>query len=116
VEVTSWEPRPFVYLLYDGLLGISQRHVIQDVLRELQVQDAPTYERFLKALRTNRVHTADIGVYFNDYVNYGIGGGDVTSEMFLRTFLLVWDPGTMGLAERLWLAREDRVEEVFVET
>jgi hypothetical protein len=87
MEIIALEPRPAVYLSYDGLGGLSQRPLLRDILDELQRKGNETYQSFLTALRSRR--SASVHVYFSDYVSYGIGGGDATAEFFFGTFLLL---------------------------
>lgn len=90
VDVMALDPRPAAYLAYDGLGGLSQRPILRDLIDELQRQGAERYQTFLEALRTHR--SGQVHVYFADYVSYGIGGGDATSEFFFATYLLLHRP------------------------
>ena len=120
-DVTQWEPRPFVYLVYDGLAGISQRPILRDVIEELERKGE--WQKFVTKLRTARVHSADVQVYYHDYVSYGIGGGDATSEYLYRTLLLLWNPAVKGdekarrasIPEHLALERPNGMERVAVD-
>jgi hypothetical protein len=118
-DVTGWEPRPFVYLAYDGLAGLSQRPMLRDLADELLRKDE--WARFVKHLREARVKTADVQVYFSDYVSYGIGGGDSAAEFFLATYLLVYEParpaskGSQEVPEHLALFRPGGVERMTFE-
>ncbi len=89
-DVVAWEPRPAVYLAYDGLAGVSQRPILRDLLDELARKGPAELAKFVDTLR--RGHSGQVHVYFADYVSYGIGGGDATSEFFLGTFLLLHEP------------------------
>lgn len=91
VDVITLEPRPALYLAYDGLAGLSQRALLRDLVEELQRQGTESWSKLLDALR--RSGSAQLHVYFSDYVSYGIGGGDATSEFFFGTFLLLHVPG-----------------------
>jgi hypothetical protein len=91
VDVITLEPRPALYLAYDGLAGLSQRALLRDLVEELQRQGTGSWGKLLDALRQHG--SAQLHVYFSDYVSYGIGGGDATSEFFFGTFLLLHVPG-----------------------
>jgi hypothetical protein len=84
LDVVALEPIPTVYLAYDGLAGISQRAVLPDLFEELQRQGPDVLKAFLKAVRKRG--SAQVHVYFSDYVSYGIGGGDATAEFFLASY------------------------------
>ena len=107
--VVTLEPRPALYVTYDGLGGLSQRPILRDLIEELARKGPETFQPFLKSLRQHR--SGHVHVYFSDYVSYGIGGGDATSEFFFGTFLLLHDaakPGAGGTApvpEQLVLVR-----------
>jgi hypothetical protein len=85
--VVTLEPRPALYVTYDGLGGLSQRPILRDLIEELARKGPETFQPFLKSLRAHR--SGHVHVYFSDYVSYGIGGGDATSEFFFGTFLLL---------------------------
>src|SRR5215472_391224 len=91
LDVVTLEPRPAVYLAYDGLGGLSQRPLLRDLVEELHRQGPSVLGNFLAALR--KTHSGQVHVYFSDYVSYGIGGGDATAEFFFGTFLLLHEPG-----------------------
>ncbi|MDE1822231.1 MAG: hypothetical protein KGJ23_14210 [Euryarchaeota archaeon] len=93
-DVIGLEPKPALYISYDGLGKLSERSLLRDVLEELQRKGAPAYTEFLKSLRSHR--SAYVHVYFSDYVSYGIGGGDATAEFFFGTYLLLHDAATGG--------------------
>jgi hypothetical protein len=114
-DVTDWEPRPFVYLEYDGLAGISQRPMLRDLAEELERKGE--WQKFVEHLRRQRVKTADIMVYFHDYDSYGVGGGDASSEKFFRTHLVVWWPAdpTKGIPEHLSVERTEGIERLSLE-
>jgi hypothetical protein len=113
-EVIGLEPKPALYVSYDGLGKLSERSILRDILEELQRKGVPTYTEFLKSLRSHR--SAYVHVYFQDYVSYGIGGGDATSEFFFGTYLLLHDPPKAGGPSREALTlvhpavRPERVE------
>jgi hypothetical protein len=90
VDVMTLEPRPALYLAYDGLGGLSQRPLLRDLVEELQRQGPDAFAKLLESLRAHR--SAQLHVYFSDYVSYGIGGGDATAEFFFGTFLLLHSP------------------------
>ena len=77
LDVVALDPRPAVYLSYDGLAGISQRPLLRDLVDELGRKDPGDLAKFLDALRRHR--SGQIHVYFSDYVSYGIGGGDAAA-------------------------------------
>lgn len=104
LELTATEPRPEVYLVYDGLGRISQRPILRDLIEELQRQGPEILERFLTALRLH--HAGAVVVYFSDYVSYGIGGGDATAEFYFGRYLLLHDPPTPDVPERIRLVKE----------
>ncbi|HTT74238.1 MAG TPA: hypothetical protein VMG99_08900 [Thermoplasmata archaeon] len=87
LDVCRLDPRPELYLCYDGLTGISKRSLLRDILDELERLGQKT--AFLAAVRG---HSAQVHVYFHDYVSYGVGGGDATSEYYFRTLLLLHEP------------------------
>ena len=88
--IVTLEPRPAVYLAYDGLGGLSQRPILRDLVEELARKGPETFQPFLQALRAHR--SGHVHVYFSDFVSYGIGGGDATAEFFFGTFLLLHEP------------------------
>jgi hypothetical protein len=90
VDLVALDPRPAVYLAYDGLAGISQRPIVRDLMDEIERKGPEESARFLDALRRHR--SGMVHVYFSDYVSYGIGGGDATAEFFLGTYLLLHEP------------------------
>jgi hypothetical protein len=87
MEITRLDVKPEVYLVYDGLGGLSRRPMIRDIMNELQYAGPEQWDPFVSALR--RRHAAHVFVYFNDYVSYGIGGGDATAEFFYGSFLIL---------------------------
>ena len=90
VDLVAFDPRPAVYLAYDGLAGISQRPIVRDLMDEIERKGPEESAKFLDALRRHR--SGQVHVYFSDYVSYGIGGGDATAEFFLGTYLLLHEP------------------------
>jgi hypothetical protein len=90
VDVMTLDPRPALYMAYDGLGGLSQRPLLRDLVEELQRQGPEAFAKLLESLRKH--HSAQLHVYFSDYVSYGIGGGDATAEFFFGTFLLLHAP------------------------
>lgn len=118
LDVVTLDPRPAVYLAYDGLAGISQRPVLRDIVEELERKGPADLAKFLDALRRHR--SGQIHVYFSDYVSYGIGGGDAAAEFFLGTFLLLHEPGRPAgkdpaVPEHLALFRPGGVERLAIE-
>ena len=87
LDVVSLDPRPAVYLAYDGLGGLSQRPLLRDLVEELQRKGTEGLTAFLDAIRRRR--SGLVHVYFADYVSYGIGGGDASAEFFFGTFQLL---------------------------
>ena len=113
VDLVALDPRPAVYLAYDGLAGISQRPIVRDLMDEIERKGPEETARFLDALRRHR--SGQVHVYFSDYVSYGIGGGDATAEFFLGTYLLLHEPARPAgkepaLPEHLALYRPTGVE------
>jgi hypothetical protein len=118
LDVVTLDPRPAVYLAYDGLGGLSQRPLLRDLVEELQRKGPEAFPQFLEALRRHR--SGQVHVYFSDYVSYGIGGGDATAEFFFGTFLILHEPaptgpGTSGEPEQLILVRPGGVERLPLE-
>ncbi|MGI0070545.1 MAG: hypothetical protein ACRECT_00465 [Thermoplasmata archaeon] len=118
LDVVALDPRPAVYLAYDGLAGLSQRPLLRDLIDELERKGPGETGKFLEALRRRR--SGSIHVYFSDYVSYGIGGGDAAAEFFLGTFLLLHEParpaGTEpAVPEHLALIRPGGVERLALE-
>ena len=113
VDLVALDPRPAVYLAYDGLAGISQRPIVRDLMDEVERKGPEESARFLDALRRHR--SGQVHVYFSDYVSYGIGGGDATAEFFLGTYLLLHEPARpagkeAAVPEHLALYRPTGVE------
>lgn len=94
MDVVAVDPRPAIYLAYDGLGGLSQRPLLRDLVEELQRKGPEAVTSFLDSLKRHR--SGQVHVYFSDYVSYGIGGGDATAEFFFGTFLLLYEAGTPG--------------------
>ena len=118
LDVVALEPRPAIYLAYDGLGGLSQRPLLRDLVEEIQRKSAESFPQFLDSLR--RHHSGQVHVYFSDYVSYGIGGGDATAEFFFGTFLLLHQPAHEGggappESEQLLLLRPGGVERLPLE-
>ncbi len=110
LDVVALDPRPAIYLAYDGLGGLSQRPLLRDLVEEIQRKGPESFPQFLEALRRHR--SGQVHVYFSDYVSYGIGGGDATAEFFFGTFLILHEPARPGGAEseQLLLLRPGGVE------
>ena len=118
LDIVALEPRPAIYLAYDGLAGISQRPILRDLVDELERKGPQELAKFLESLRQR--HSAQVHVYFSDYVSYGIGGGDATAEFFYGTFLLLYEPSRVagkeaGVPEHLALVRPGNVERLSLE-
>jgi len=118
LDVVALDPRPAVYLSYDGLAGISQRPLLRDLVDELSRKDPQDLTRFLEALRRHR--SGQVHVYFSDYVSYGIGGGDAAAEFFMGTFLLLHEPARPAgkepaVPEHLALLRPGGIERLAIE-
>ncbi len=118
LDVVALEPRPAIYLAYDGLGGLSQRPLLRDLVEEIQRKSAESFPQFLDSLRRHR--SGQVHVYFSDYVSYGIGGGDATAEFFFGTFLLLHQPAHEGNGappepEQLLLLRPGGVERLPLE-
>ncbi|MCI4336290.1 MAG: hypothetical protein L3K17_03720 [Thermoplasmata archaeon] len=112
MDVVALDPRPAIYLAYDGLGGLSQRPLLRDIVEELQRKGPEAVSGFLDSLTRHR--SGQVHVYFSDYVSYGIGGGDATAEFFFGTFLLLYDasPGGPGVptGPQLVLVRPTSIE------
>ncbi len=110
LDVVALDPRPAIYLAYDGLGGLSQRPLLRDLVEEIQRKGPESFPQFLEALRRHR--SGQVHVYFSDYVSYGIGGGDATAEFFFGTFLILHEPARAGgtESEQLLLLRPGGVE------
>ena len=119
LDVVALEPRPAVYLVYDGLAGVGQRPILRDLVDELARKGTQELQKFLDTLRRRR--SGQVHVYFSDYVSYGIGGGDATSEFFLGTFLVLHEPSRPAgegpaVPEHIALFRPGGVERLSLET
>ncbi|MHB1434989.1 MAG: hypothetical protein ACYCPN_03650 [Thermoplasmata archaeon] len=118
LDIVSLDPRPAIYLSYDGLAGLTQRPILHDLLEEIQRKGSESYRAFVDAIR--RHHAGQVHVYFSDYVSYGIGGGDATAEFFFGAFLVLHNPrsdsGPEGpVPEHLALHRPGYVERISLE-
>ena len=118
LDIVALEPRPAIYLAYDGLAGISQRPILRDLMDEIERKSADEARNFLEAIRRRR--SAQVHVYFADYVSYGIGGGDAAAEFFLGTYLLLHEPARPAgrdpaVPEHLALFRPGGVERLSLE-
>ncbi len=67
LDIVALEPRPAIYLAYDGLAGISQRPILRDLVDELERKGPQELAKFLESLRQR--HSAQVHVYFSDYVS-----------------------------------------------
>jgi hypothetical protein len=118
LDIVALEPRPAIYLSYDGLAGLSQRPILRDLMEEIERKGTEETRKFLEAIRRRR--SAQVHVYFSDYVSYGIGGGDAAAEFFLGTFLLLHEPARPAgkepaVPEHLALFRPGGVERLALE-
>ena len=91
LDVVALEPRPAIYLSYDGLAGLSQRPILRDLMRRARAEGDRGGTEVPRGAPP-RHRSAQVHVYFSDYVSYGIGGGDAAAEFFLGTFLLLHEP------------------------
>jgi hypothetical protein len=118
LDIVALDPRPAIYLSYDGLGGLSQRPLLRDLVEEVQRKSGEAFPQLLEALRRHR--SGQVHVYFSDYVSYGIGGGDATAEFFFGTFLLLHEPAHTSAnappePEQLMLLRPGGVERLSLE-
>jgi hypothetical protein len=119
LDVVALDPRPAIYLAYDGLAGVSQRPILRDLVEELERKGPEELAKFVDALR--RHHSGQVHVYFSDYVSYGIGGGDAAAEFFLGTFLVLHEKARppvkdqAAVPEHLALFRPGGVERLALE-
>lgn len=117
MDVVTLDPRPAIYLAYDGLGGLSQRPLLRDIVEELERKGTKVLHDFLAALKRHR--SGMVHVYFSDFVSYGIGGGDATAEFFFGTFLVMHQPARTTPAgaepEQLMLVRPAGVERLPLE-
>ena len=120
LEIERLDPRPELYLVYDGLAGIDRRSMLQDVVEGLGRKGPEELGRFVEAMRKRGAGYVD--VYFSDYVSYGIGGGDATSEFYFRRVMVLHYPRKEtthdgpGYPEHLALRRGAVVERLALET
>jgi len=118
LDIVTLEPRPAVFLSYDGLAGLSQRPMLRDILDEVERKGPEETKKFLDSLRRHR--SGQVHVYFSDYVSYGIGGGDAAAEFFLGTYLLLHEPARpagkeAAVPEHLALFRPGGLERLSLE-
>ncbi|HTW54836.1 MAG TPA: hypothetical protein VMG36_00050 [Thermoplasmata archaeon] len=119
LDIVALEPRPAVFLSYDGLAGLSQRPMLRDILDEVERKGPDDLKKLLDSLRRHR--SGHVHVYFSDYVSYGIGGGDAAAEFFLGTYLLLHEPARpagkeAAVPEHLALFRPGGLERLSLET
>ena len=118
LDIVALEPRPAVFLSYDGLAGISQRPMLRDILDEVERKGTDETRKFIDSLRRHR--SGQVHVYFSDYVSYGIGGGDAAADFFLGTYLLLHEPARpagkeAAVPEHLALFRPGGIERLALE-
>jgi hypothetical protein len=118
------DPRPEVYVSYDGLVGLSERPILKDLLDEMergnvQIAGDPTSKEapapmskkvFLTALK--KKGSGRVFVYFDDYVSYGAGAGEEVAEFFFGSMSLLHQPASgSGGREKLILIHAPGVSE-----
>ena len=103
LEIERLDPRPELYLVYDGLAGIDRRSMLQDVVEGLGRKGPEELGRFVEAMRKRGAGYID--VCFSDYVSYGVGGGDATAEFHFRRMMVLYYPRTATTSEYLVLHR-----------
>jgi hypothetical protein len=118
LDIVALEPRPAVFLSYDGLAGLSQRPMLRDIVDEVERKGPEELKKLLDSLRRHR--SGNVHVYFSDYVSYGIGGGDAAAEFFLGTYLLLHEPARpagkeAAVPEHLALFRPGGLERLSLE-
>jgi len=118
LDIVALEPRPAVFLSYDGLAGLSQRPMLRDIVDEVERKGPEELKKLLDSLRRHR--SGHVHVYFSDYVSYGIGGGDAAAEFFLGTYLLLHEPARpagkeAAVPEHLALFRPGGLERLSLE-
>ncbi len=110
VQVVSLKPNPQIYVSYDGLIGLSDRPILRDILEEIErgtvklreAEDAKAgavvnKQQLLTSLKSRgwgRVY-----VYFNDYVSYGAGAGEEVAEFYFKTMLLLFKAANSASGE-----------------
>lgn len=125
IRVVSMDPRPEVYVNYDGLVGLSERPILKDLLEEMergnvQLASDPTSKEvpapiskkvFLSALK--KKGSGRVFVYFDDYVSYGAGAGEEVAEFFFSSMALLHKPASAGAdgKEKLILIHSPGVSE-----
>jgi hypothetical protein len=93
--------------------------MLRDIVDELGRKGPAELKKVLDRLRARR--SGQVFVYFSDYVSYGIGGGEATSEFFYKTFLLLHYPARPrtttepAVPEHLALLRPGGVERLALE-
>jgi hypothetical protein len=112
IRVVSMDPRPEVYVNYDGLVGLSERPILKDLLDEIErgnvqmatdptSKEAPapiTKKVFLTVLK--KKGAGRVFVYFDDYVSYGAGAGEEVAEFFFSSMSLLHKPASSGGADK----------------
>lgn len=118
LDLTNENP-PELYLVYDGLAGLALRPMLRDIVEELQRKGGNALSKFVGLVRERR--RANVHIYFDDYVSYGIGGGEAMAEFFFGVYLLLHEParaaeGAMpAVPEHLALVRRGAVERLSLE-
>ncbi|MEM0129364.1 MAG: hypothetical protein QXG65_04290 [Thermoplasmata archaeon] len=109
VHICSLEP-PEVYLIYDGLIGVSNRRIAADILHGLRAGGEDRLRSFVEAIRRRR--WARVWVDFDDYVQYGPGGGEATAEFYFGTFRMLHEPASpkSGIPEHIAIRRDSHWE------
>ena len=112
MDVVGGDP-PELLIAYDGLAGLSLRPILRDVCEQLQRKDPEQLSAFLSNIR--RRGYGHVWVAFNDYVSYGIGGGDATAEFELGRYMLQYFRGSAAEPDHLRLIRPNATEHFSLE-
>lgn len=111
-RVISLEPRPEIYVSYDGLAGLSQRPILKEFLGELDrgavdyvggganQGAASTINRDRLIAELKKRGAGEIYVYFDDYVSYGAGAGEEVGEFFFKSMPLLYIPASKETGEK----------------
>jgi len=87
LDVVALLPKPEVHVLYDGLAGLTQRLILRDIVEELARKGPKDLADFIAAVKQK---SATVFVSYYDYVSYGIGGGEATSEFPWPRAMMLW--------------------------